>query len=87
MGTLYQTNSGSATGYVLGGGLEYKINPAWSVKTEYQYLNFGKNDVCGGGVATCFSDPNYAGSQKDDDYHTVRLGLNYYVSPGREPLK
>ena len=35
----------TATGYVLGGGLEYKLTPSWSVKAEYQYLNFGKNDA------------------------------------------
>ncbi len=73
-----QSFDGAATGYVLGGGLEYKINPVWSVKAEYQYLNFGKNDMCGGG--SCFSDANNAGSQKSDDYHTVRVGINYHFN-------
>jgi outer membrane immunogenic protein len=35
---------GTATGYVLGAGVEYKFNPAWSVKGEYQYINLGTND-------------------------------------------
>src|SRR5208337_2426615 len=34
----------TATGYVLGGGWEYKFSPAWSAKAEYQYINLGKND-------------------------------------------
>jgi len=49
-GIVYKVDD-TATGYVAGGGLEYKIGPAWSVKTEYQYINLGKNDpVTAGGV-------------------------------------
>jgi outer membrane immunogenic protein len=83
-----QTFDDTVTGYVLGGGLEYKISPQWSAKVEYQYLNFGKNDPCGGG--DCFSQAVifYGGpAQKDDDYHTVRAGLNYHVGTVYEPLK
>jgi outer membrane immunogenic protein len=83
-----QTFNGVATGYVLGGGLEYKIGSAWSLKAEYQYLNLGKNDICDS--ATCLGtiivQQGFA-PQKDDDYHTVRVGLNYHVLPGYEPLK
>lgn len=75
--------SGTATGYVLGGGLEYAIDRAWSIKAEYQYLNLGKNDptspagapysnIGGGGFATV----------NDDAYHTVRLGVNYRFGGG-----
>jgi outer membrane immunogenic protein len=78
-----QSNGGMATGYVLGGGLEYRFSPAWSIKTEYQYLNLGKNDPCASG--TCFSD--YAGVQKEDDYHTARIGLNYHIGGENGPLK
>lgn len=81
----HQTFSGLASGYVLGGGVEYLINPSWSVKAEYQYLNLGKNDICG--VGSCFSDPANAGAQKDDDYHTVRVGVNYHFDSGAFPLK
>jgi outer membrane immunogenic protein len=81
-----QRFDGTATGYVLGGGVEYKFSPVWSAKVEYQYLNFGKNDACGFGNG-CFSDFANAGPQKDDDFHTVRLGLNYYFVPVYGPLK
>ncbi len=73
---------GAATGYVLGGGLEYKFNPAWSFKAEYQYLNFGKHDaqlVSGTGAATAWADGR---NVTDDAFHTVRIGLNYWVSLG-----
>jgi outer membrane immunogenic protein len=83
-----QSYNGTATGYVLGGGLEYKFSPAWSIKAEYQYLNFGKNDPCGGGYCFGQSVVFYGGAwQHDDDYHTVRAGLNYHFVSGYEPLK
>jgi outer membrane immunogenic protein len=77
---------GTAAGYVLGAGLEYKFNPAWSIKGEYQYINLGTNDptnpagahysnIGGGGVATV----------RNDEYQTFRLGLNYRFGPGEAP--
>jgi outer membrane immunogenic protein len=77
----------TATGYVLGGGVEYKFTPIWSVKVEYQYLNFGKNDpvdVSGLGLGRLSFN---TGVLKDDDYHTVRVGVNYYFVPVYAPLK
>jgi outer membrane immunogenic protein len=32
--------SDSVDGWVLGGGIEYKLNPAWSLKGEYQFLDY-----------------------------------------------
>ena len=37
-----------ATGYVLGGGVEYKVKRDLSLKVEYQYVNLGKNDLVDG---------------------------------------
>jgi outer membrane immunogenic protein len=79
-------NTGTETGYVLGGGLEYKIAPAWSVKAEYQYLNFGNNDPARITDGRKFG--SFAGNTVNDDaFHTVRVGLNYHVGQSYEPLK
>jgi outer membrane immunogenic protein len=78
-----QSFDSTTAGYALGGGAEFKVTPEWSVKAEYQYLNFGQNDLCGG--AYCFT--YYAGPQHDDDYHTVRLGVNYHFVEGFAALK
>ena len=43
-GTFFESNN-TESGYTLGGGLEYKFNPAWTLKAEYQYLDFGKNQA------------------------------------------
>ena len=34
-------NSNGLDGWTLGGGMEYKFNPTWSVKLEYQHFDFG----------------------------------------------
>jgi outer membrane immunogenic protein len=79
----------TATGYVLGGGYEYKINPAWSLNAEYQYINLGKTIPVGVSPSPFVGVPvNDRGAKVDDDaYHTVRIGLNYHLLPGYEPLK
>ncbi len=86
--TVYES-SGTVTGYVLGGGIEYKFNPAWSLKAEYQYLDFGKHDApfVSGDPTANPSIQTDASKLTDDAFHTVRIGLNYWVSPAYEPLK
>jgi outer membrane immunogenic protein len=86
-GTAAGTKDRTATGFVVGGGLEYALNPKWSVKGEYQYLDLGreKGSVTasadgGGDLSTATGDINHT-------YHTARIGLNYHVGPGYEPLK
>jgi outer membrane immunogenic protein len=79
--------SSTATGYVLGGGIEHQISPAWSLKGEYQYLNFGKNDLTDA-VFGAITLPNNGGAKlHDDDFHTVRVGLNYHFGQRDEPMK
>ena len=76
----------SATGYVLGGGLEYKFWRDLSVKLEYQYVNLGKNDP----VASGFIPPGYVangGTLRDDAFNTVRVGLNWWPFGTYMPLK
>ena len=43
-GNVYK-DSGIHTGYVLGGGLEYKLTPSWSLKAEYQYIELGRGNA------------------------------------------
>lgn len=71
------------TGYTVGGGGEWKLSSAWSMKVEYQYINLGDADIS-------YSGPIYdeAGVAVDDfdgtetfksdvDLHTIRVGVNY----------
>ncbi len=34
-------SNGTQTGYAVGGGIEYKFTPNWSLKAEYQYIDLG----------------------------------------------
>lgn len=65
------------SGWTLGGGVEYKLAPAWSVKAEYQYFDFGTSDVVAGGDT--FSN--------NLTVNTAKVGVNYFVGGVYEPLK
>jgi outer membrane immunogenic protein len=73
--TLYVDN-GDDIGWVVGGGLEYKLDNRWSAKFEYQYLNFD-----GDGSTTVFrfnaGQTGHFSTSGDNALHTMRVGLNY----------
>ena len=69
--------SETQTGYVVGGGLEYKFNPAWSVKAEYQFINLDASDLNGAGPL----NGNWGNSDRSE-INTFRVGLNYAVGHG-----
>lgn len=82
----YVNNQNSVvTGYVLGGGLEYKVKRDLSFKVEYQYVNLGKNDPSDPTTGAAYSANG--GTVRDDAFNTVRVGLNYFPFTAREPLK
>jgi outer membrane immunogenic protein len=82
-GTYVNNQNSVVTGYVLGGGLEYKVKRDLSFKVEYQYVNLGKNDPSDG--VSSYSAAG--GTVHDDAFNTVRVGLNYFPFTAREPLK
>jgi outer membrane immunogenic protein len=83
--TLYKKD-GVETGYVLGGGLEHKFAPNWSLKLEYQYINLGDTNLnnIGNGLTSTTARSN----DVTTDFHTVRIGLNYaFGGRSYEPMK
>jgi outer membrane immunogenic protein len=72
--------SETQTGWVAGGGLEYKLAPAWSIKSEYQFLSLDASDPNGAG-------PLGIGLGDRTEVHTARVGVNYFFGGGYEPLK
>lgn len=52
------------SGYVVGGGVEYALTDQWSTKLEYQYIDLEDERL-------------NATDKLDNDFHTVRVGLNY----------
>ena len=75
--------SGTQTGWVAGGGAEYKITPAWSLKGEYQYIDLSGSKLTGLDATGAAASANGA----DSTFQTVRLGLNYSFGGGTQPLK
>lgn len=64
------------TGWTLGAGIEYALTPAWSATLEYDYLDFG-----GQNVATPYVAGNPYGTAPttsiSQHVHEAKLGLNY----------
>jgi outer membrane immunogenic protein len=58
-------------GYSVGGGGEYAISDAWTIKAEYLYVDLGEK--------TFFPSigPNSAPTKVDVNFHVARLGVNF----------
>ena len=92
------SNSATNTGWTAGAGIEVKLSPSWSLKGEYQFINLGTISsgpgeiVIPGAVApTPCATPGdvrclHLTSSKDVDFHTVRVGVNYYFNAPQAPL-
>jgi outer membrane immunogenic protein len=65
--------SSSATGWAVGGGLEYAIDPHWSVKAEYLHMQFPDSNV------TTTNNFGYSFDFKfRNSAQTARIGLNFH---------
>ena len=74
-GSLGCNFSQNRSGYVVGGGAEWKITERAILKAEYNYMDFGKeSQLCGslGGFL-----PTY--TEADADMHVVKFGFNYLL--------
>jgi outer membrane immunogenic protein len=86
------SDDSTATGYTVGGGFEYALSRTFSLKAEYQYIDLdgaalstSKQLVVQGQGTTTVDASGKAAF--DHSYNTVRVGLNYHIVPGYEPLK
>jgi outer membrane immunogenic protein len=84
--TTTVSKSDTETGFVLGGGVEHLFSPRWSAKIEYQYIDLG-DDKLSIAVAPAKFTAAAATLDAEHTYHTVRIGLNYHISPAYVPLK
>ena len=79
----HNNNDNFVTGWTVGGGLEWKVGPSWSIKTEYLHFDFSNNNdnCCNDWVNNNFR--NNAHLTAD----TVKLGFNYFWNAPPAPLK
>jgi opacity protein-like surface antigen len=77
-GNVHSAVENGLSGWVFGGGIEYKFTPSWSVKVEYQHFDFGN-----------FNDSLYTGYRFDRSLtaDAVKVGVNYFVGNVYQPLK
>ena len=64
------TTQSNPTGWTVGGGIEYIIAPAWSVKAEYQFFDFGSG--------TNHMPDDGDRYRTDLSVHTVKAGISYH---------
>jgi outer membrane immunogenic protein len=80
-GALVATSTGSETrdGWTIGAGAEWGFLPNWSLKAEYNYIDFGRATV----NRTAFNTPAFTGTvehvqrKSDFDMHLVKVGVNF----------
>jgi outer membrane immunogenic protein len=90
--TVLASSSETATGWVVGAGAEWMFAPNWSLKTEWQHMQFDDLDTQFVGTAYPDNDPqpkmtgytndSFPGSLSID---TIKVGINYKFG-GAEPV-
>ncbi len=82
-------NDTTLTGYTVGAGIEWLLNPNWSVKIEYLHFDFsGDNNNWNPGY--CYDPTGKWDTWKfknDVQVDTVKLGINYHLISYPAPLK
>ncbi|OYW52175.1 MAG: hypothetical protein B7Y80_20465 [Hyphomicrobium sp. 32-62-53] len=69
--------SNTATGWVVGGGIEHAWNNNWSMFIEYNYMNFGNERTTLVDSLNAFNDQPTWQSSHDLESHLLLVGLNY----------
>jgi outer membrane immunogenic protein len=75
-GNLYTSIDKIRTGWMAGGGWEFSFAYNWSVRAEYQYLDFGTEQL------VFKNDPVTQTIRLDYTTHMLTLGLNYRIQYG-----
>jgi outer membrane immunogenic protein len=77
-GTMVDAASVNRFGYMLGAGVEYALSPQWSVKAEYQYLDFGTQRTTLTPTTTVVSPIDMDITQR---IQVAKVGINYKLDP------
>jgi outer membrane immunogenic protein len=80
------SDSLTATGWTVGGGIEWALAPHWSVGVEYLYVNLGTDTLIQPAVTSGICFPA-SSSHFEDRSDIVRAKLNYHILPDYIPLK
>jgi outer membrane immunogenic protein len=77
------TGSENRVGWTVGTGVEWAIWNNWSVKAEYDYLDFGNRNVAINGtiLPTVFPIPASFGTSDTSHVNQFKAGLNWHIAP------
>ena len=78
----WSANSNSLDGWTVGGGIEYMWSPNWSVKAEYLYFDFSRDNLSWTDYNNRTWDFN-----RDLTVNSFKVGLNYHFANVYTPLK
>jgi outer membrane immunogenic protein len=68
-----------------GGGVEFALTQNWSAKAEYNFIDFGNDQVLRGSVPPLLPPGIIVDSDSDNQMHAIKVGVNYRFTglPGR----
>jgi outer membrane immunogenic protein len=77
------TGSENRVGWTVGTGVEWAIWNNWSIKAEYDYLDFGNRNVAINGtiLPTVFPIPASFGTSDTSHVNQFKAGLNWHIAP------
>src|SRR5665213_2111242 len=87
------SDSTTLIGWTIGAGLEYALNPSWSLGAEYRYSDYGNDTVnlgrvatvaTGAGPATTFATAPVSGKIGLNE-HSIMVKLNYHFAAPPPP--
>ena len=70
--TTDATERRTYTGWTMGGGIEYALSQNWLIKSEYQFMDFGKKSI-----SAVASDGVTDTWKHRPSAHIIKLGFNY----------
>jgi outer membrane immunogenic protein len=82
--SFQQTSSGIRVGWTVGTGVEWALYDNWSVKLEYDFIDFGSDPVNFTGVIHngAVSNASTFNTNNSQYISEVKVGVNYKLSPG-----
>ena len=83
--SITSTGSGTLNGPLFGIGVEYALTNNWTVKGEYNYINYGLSPVSFAATqcenASCLTSPAFSQSFSAEK-HIFKFGVNYLFNVG-----
>jgi len=77
------TGNSNQVGWTVGTGVEWAIWNNWSIKAEYDYLDFGNKTVAINGALApgLINFPVSLGIENNQHINQFKAGLNWYIAP------